>query len=122
SSIRRVSWAGWVCRAPRSARSTKSEPLAGRVRDRDSLDDAERDRHALGARQAVEIKLEPRPLPVERKPLVAAAMVQPALECHVHRHDLRRYHVRIRAHRRSLLYPEMSNPHSTETTCQPIGN
>src|SRR5207302_1679275 len=72
-----------------SAGSRESGELAGRVRDRDPLEDAERDRHALGAREAVEVELEPRTLPVEREPLIAPRVVKPAVHRHVHGHDFR---------------------------------
>jgi lipid-binding SYLF domain-containing protein len=69
--------AGAGLKGRRSARSpndllrvvhrSRTDPaaLAGRIRDRDPLDHAERNRHALGAREAVEIQLEPRALPVK---------------------------------------------------------
>jgi len=52
--------------APRSARSDSAGEvgLEGCVGDRDSRQDAEPDRHALGAREAVEVQLLPRVLPV----------------------------------------------------------
>src|SRR2546427_327632 len=52
-----------------------------------ALEDAERNRHGLRARQAVEVELEPRAVPLEREPLTAPGVVESAVECHVHGND-----------------------------------